>query len=261
MTSSRSSRPSEVGDFDRTGAVRPVTGDRLRVVRGRRRGLEAADADGRPDRQDVGGRCSSRSSYDTEATTTTCSSRPAPWARTTGRRCPTRTGTRPGAGPRPPSAARINWRRRCTRSSPTTRPTNPGRPRTARRPARPASGTRRTGNSGGYQDWKVDLVAYAGKQVEVSITLRQDFASRASASSSTTPRCWPTDRRRATSFEDGLGGWSATGPPAGSEPNPNNWVRTEALLKESAAVETADSLYFGFGLEGVRGAGGRATGS
>ena len=33
-----------------------------------------------------------------------------------------------------------------------------------------------TGNSGGFQDWKVDLSAYAGKQVEVSITYVQDFA-------------------------------------------------------------------------------------
>jgi hypothetical protein len=27
-----------------------------------------------------------------------------------------------------------------------------------------------TGNSAGYQDWKVDLSAYTGKQVELSIT-------------------------------------------------------------------------------------------
>ena len=31
-----------------------------------------------------------------------------------------------------------------------------------------------TGNSGGFQDWKFDLSAYAGKQVELSITYVSD---------------------------------------------------------------------------------------
>ena len=34
-----------------------------------------------------------------------------------------------------------------------------------------------TGNSGGFQDWEIDLTAYAGKQVEVSITYAQDFGT------------------------------------------------------------------------------------
>ena len=34
-----------------------------------------------------------------------------------------------------------------------------------------------TGNSGGFQDWEVDLTAFAGKQVEVSITYAQDFGT------------------------------------------------------------------------------------
>ena len=33
------------------------------------------------------------------------------------------------------------------------------------------------GNSGGFQDWNIDLSAYKGKQVEVSITYAQDFAT------------------------------------------------------------------------------------
>ena len=33
-----------------------------------------------------------------------------------------------------------------------------------------------TGNSGGFQDWEIDLSAYAGSQVEVSISYIQDFA-------------------------------------------------------------------------------------
>ena len=35
-----------------------------------------------------------------------------------------------------------------------------------------------TGNSGGFQDWEFDLSAYKGKQVEVSISYIQDFASQ-----------------------------------------------------------------------------------
>ena len=62
-----------------------------------------------------------------------------------------------------------------------------------------------------------------------------------------------------TSFETGLDGWAAGGPPAGSVPNDNNWIRTQALIEESAAVATADTLYYGFGLEGVRGGGRHAA--
>jgi hypothetical protein len=55
-----------------------------------------------------------------------------------------------------------------------------------------------------------------------------------------------------TSFEDGLGGWTVTGPPTGSAPNPNNFERLAAgAFKEGPVVTTPDTLYFGFGLEGV----------
>jgi bacillopeptidase F (M6 metalloprotease family) len=41
-------------------------------------------------------------------------------------------------------------------------------------PAPKGSWNAATGNSAGFQDWKVDLSAYAGKQVEVSITYASD---------------------------------------------------------------------------------------
>ncbi|HJV05477.1 MAG TPA: hypothetical protein VJ868_09465, partial [Actinomycetota bacterium] len=66
-------------------------------------------------------------------------------------------------------------------------------------------------------------------------------------------------------FETGLGAWTVPGPPPGSAPNPNDWLRTEALPFEEGAIvsetpTTADfmTLYFGFGLEGVDGAAARA---
>jgi hypothetical protein len=57
-----------------------------------------------------------------------------------------------------------------------------------------------------------------------------------------------------TSFEDGLAGWTVTGPPAGSAPNLNNFVRTTAAgFPEGAVAATDDTLYFGFGFEGITG--------
>jgi hypothetical protein len=55
-----------------------------------------------------------------------------------------------------------------------------------------------------------------------------------------------------TSFEDGLGGWTVTGPPPGSGPNSNNWTRTTAAgFPEGAAISTPWSIYTGFGIEGI----------
>lgn len=55
-----------------------------------------------------------------------------------------------------------------------------------------------------------------------------------------------------TSFETSLDGWAATGPPPGSSPNANNWTRaTAAGFPEGAVVATPDTLYMGFGIEGI----------
>jgi hypothetical protein len=60
-----------------------------------------------------------------------------------------------------------------------------------------------------------------------------------------------------TSFEADaapMDGWSVNGPPPGSDPNPNNWLRTteeEVGYEEGATMSARDSLYWGFGLEGV----------
>jgi hypothetical protein len=106
------------------------------------------------------------------------------------------------------------------------------------------------GNSGGWKDFDADLSAFAGKQVEVSISyVSERFTQgygvflddvRLDVNGATVAR---------TSFEADLGGWTVTGPPPGSAPNPNNWSRTQHVYDYGAATATADTLYLGFGPE------------
>ena len=82
-----------------------------------------------------------------------------------------------------------------------------------------------SGTSGGYEQWQVDLSAYAGSEVEVSISYASDDAFQLAGAFvddvvvSTGPGT--------TSFEDDgdtFDGWTVPGAPAGSEPNPNDWI-------------------------------------
>jgi hypothetical protein len=116
-----------------------------------------------------------------------------------------------------------------------------------------------TGNSGGFRDWKIDLSAYAGKTVEVSITYAQDFAADGLGvfldDLKVTKDGSVTDE---TSFEDGLGGGTAGPPPAGTE-NQQAWEsRTSVGLVDAPGVATDRTVLWGFGLEGVTGAENRA---
>lgn len=56
-----------------------------------------------------------------------------------------------------------------------------------------------------------------------------------------------------TSFEgNDSGGWTITGPPAGSGPNANNWEFTDASgFPVGNSISTPHSLLFGFGFEGI----------
>ena len=109
-----------------------------------------------------------------------------------------------------------------------------------------------TGSSAGWQDWKVDLSAFAGKQVELSISYASDdavqglgvFLDDASVAVDGATVA-------STSFEDGLGGWAVAPAPAGSGPNVNSYVRSQKLYDEGAAVVTDDTVYVGFGAEGL----------
>lgn len=82
-----------------------------------------------------------------------------------------------------------------------------------------------TGSSDGYEQWRVDLGAWAGGPVEVAITYASDDLVQARGvfvDDVTTPT-----GEGSTSFEDDgdtLDGWAVTGAPAGSAPNPNDWI-------------------------------------
>jgi hypothetical protein len=108
-----------------------------------------------------------------------------------------------------------------------------------------------SGSSGGWQEWDVDLTPYAGKQVEVSISYISDWATQGLG---VFVDDTAVSTGETTSFEDDFGGWAVAGPPPGSAPNTNDWIRTTAAgFPEGAAVTTPDSIYFGFGFEGIRG--------
>jgi hypothetical protein len=121
-----------------------------------------------------------------------------------------------------------------------------------------------SGNSGGWQNWSIDLSAYRGQQVEISIVFATDWAVLP------VPGVMVDDTTvtaggnvQSTSFETqgDLGGWTVPGPHAGSpSTNVNDWTQSDRIPFEDAAVtQTEFGLLFGFGLEGVNGAGNRAT--
>ncbi len=110
-----------------------------------------------------------------------------------------------------------------------------------------------TGNSAGFQDWNIDLSAYAGQQVEVSITYASDpgtqglgvFVDDTKATAGGTTLF-------DTSFEDGLGGWTVPGSPPENGTNANDWEVTPSVgFVDGPGIATDHSLYWGFGLEGV----------
>ena len=109
-----------------------------------------------------------------------------------------------------------------------------------------------TGNSNGWQDWKVDLTAYAGKKIEVSISVASDPAT-------TGLGLWLDDTKvtadgatlAETSFETDEGGWTIGPPPPGTDNPANGWERTTEQFQEGAVVATDDTVYSGFGFEGI----------
>jgi len=114
-----------------------------------------------------------------------------------------------------------------------------------------------TGRSAGWEQWSIDLSAYAGKKVELSIAYVSDWSVQGLGAfvDDTTVSTGET-----TSFEDGLGGWTVSGPAQGSGPNSNDWISTDASgFPEGAAITTDDTIYFGFGLEGISEPGTRAA--
>ncbi|MFF2387978.1 M14 family zinc carboxypeptidase [Agromyces sp. NPDC058104] len=108
-----------------------------------------------------------------------------------------------------------------------------------------------SGNSGGWRQWAVDLDAYAGGQVEVSIAYISDWSTQGLGVFVDDIQAPTADGT--TSFENGdTGGWEVTGAPEGSAPNPNDFIITTAAgFPEAAVVATPGSLMAGFGFEGI----------
>lgn len=117
-----------------------------------------------------------------------------------------------------------------------------------------------SGRSAGWEPWSVDLSAYAGDQVELSISYASDWGVQGLGSFLDSVEV--STGEGTTSFEDDadpMDGWSVPGPQPGSDPNPNDWIRTASVgFDEGAVASTADTLYFGFGFEGITDASKRA---
>jgi hypothetical protein len=107
-----------------------------------------------------------------------------------------------------------------------------------------------SGNSGGWQQWQVDLSGFAGQQVEVSVSYASDWATQGLGVFVDDVEV--STGEGTTSFEAGMDGWSAPGAPPGSSPNSNDFTRTTpAGFPEGPVTTTEDTIYFGFGFEGI----------
>ena len=106
-----------------------------------------------------------------------------------------------------------------------------------------------SGSSNGWQEWSINLDDYAGETVEISIAFASDWATQ-NLGVFLDDVVWPGG---STSFEGAdTGGWTVTGPPAGSSPNTNNWAFIDAGgFPVGAAVTTPKSLLMGYGFETI----------
>ncbi|MET9376584.1 M14 family zinc carboxypeptidase [Streptomyces sp. NPDC002992] len=110
-----------------------------------------------------------------------------------------------------------------------------------------------TGPSNGWRQASVDLSAYAGKQVELSISYITDPGTgEMGAFVDDTALVVGGTPSQGEGFETALGAWSVPGPPAGSPGNGSDWARSPGLFHSQAAVTTRDTVLLGFGLEHVR---------
>src|SRR3954466_9052239 len=108
------------------------------------------------------------------------------------------------------------------------------------------------GNSGGFQDWNIDLSAYKGKQVEVSITYAQDFATAGLGVFVDAVQVLKNGAVAETQgFESGLAPWVA-GPQPALTDNAATWVARGAVgFQDGPGIATDHTLLWTFGLEGV----------
>ena len=109
-----------------------------------------------------------------------------------------------------------------------------------------------TGNSEGWQDWTADLNEYAGKNIEVSISVITDWGTLGLG-------VWVDDatvtvdgaQESFDDFEAGTGEWQLGPSPEGSANPVVGWERVTEQFQEGAVVATDDTVYSGFGFEGI----------
>ena len=115
-----------------------------------------------------------------------------------------------------------------------------------------ASWNASSGDSQGWQQWRINLNAYAGQQVEVSITYMSDWGTQGLGVFLDNARIEVNGSvAQQTSFEADLGGWTVAGPPPGSGANSSDWARSQLAFDSGAGVTTTDSVFLGFGVEGL----------
>ena len=118
-----------------------------------------------------------------------------------------------------------------------------------------------SGRSVGWEEWSVDLSDYAGGEVELSLSYASDWAVQGLGTF--VDAIEVSTGEGSTGFEedaDPMDGWTVPGSPEGSATNPNDWIRTPSVgFQEGAVTSTDDTLYFGFGFEGITGAESRAA--
>jgi hypothetical protein len=104
-----------------------------------------------------------------------------------------------------------------------------------------------TDTTNGWHQAAVDLSAYAGQQVELSISYVTDPATGGIGAFVDDTKVTTTGGTvDAEGFETGLGPWSLPGPPAGS-PDAGDFRRGQSF--GAAAVTTRDTVLLGFGIE------------
>ncbi|HYY76435.1 MAG TPA: M14 family zinc carboxypeptidase [Gaiellaceae bacterium] len=112
-----------------------------------------------------------------------------------------------------------------------------------------------SGRSAGWEEWEVALTGerFEGKQIEVSISYASDWAVQGLGVF--VDQVEVSTGEGTTSFEedaDPMDGWMVPGAPEGSGENPNDFERTGSVgFEEGAVMSTPDSLFFGFGFEGI----------
>ncbi|MFC8291804.1 M14 family zinc carboxypeptidase [Streptomyces sp. NPDC057242] len=115
-----------------------------------------------------------------------------------------------------------------------------------------------TGPSNGWRQASVDLSAWAGRKVELSLSYVSDPGTGETGAFVDDVRLVTGTTTEAEGFETSLGAWSTPGAPAGSPGNGSDWTRSGALFHSWAAVTTRDTVLLGFGLEHVPGTAERA---